>query len=315
MSETLASAAKLIKSFVPLQKLFNERLEQSISGLGDDRGRVPPPHLHEAMRYALLAGGKRLRPLMVLFSAEACGGNALSCTENRVSGEGDERAWPAALAVEYVHTYSLIHDDLPALDDDDFRRGRPTIHKAFDEATAILAGDALLTDAFTFAAGAPENAAAQCLELALAAGSSGMVAGQAMDMYSEGKPADDVDLLGIHVRKTGRLFIGSCVLGGLSVAANQESLDVLRVYGAAFGLAFQISDDVLDVIGDEKAKGKSSGGDADADKATYVRRYGLEGAKKRTHEAAEEAREAAEYFGERGRILQELALYAAHRDY
>jgi len=286
----------------PLSEQVEAQLKASLQHAVDVDGTRPPAQLGEAMEYALLAGGKRLRPLMVLLAAHATGGDDV-----------DERAWPAAMAVEYVHTYSLIHDDLPALDDDDLRRGRPTVHKAYNEATAILAGDGLLTDAFAFVATAPVNAAAQCHELALAGGSCGMVGGQMLDMLAEGRPADEVDLVAIHALKTGRLFIGSCALGGLAVGASDEQVKQLRTFGAEFGLAFQIADDVLDVIGDESKRGKVSGGDADADKATYVRRFGLEGAKARATQAAERAVAALAPFDERADRLRALARFAADR--
>jgi geranylgeranyl diphosphate synthase, type II len=289
-----------------LRALFEERLRARLEATRDRAGEVPPPRLLEAMAYTLFAGGKRLRPLLVLQSALAA------------ASEGDEAravqlALPAAFAVEYVHTYSLIHDDLPALDDDALRRGRPTLHVAFDEATAILAGDGLLTDAFAFTAGAERRGAEQCLELALAAGSAGMVGGQWDDVQAEGKPIDGEGLLAIHRRKTGRLFVASCVLGGLSVDADEDTLDKLRRYGAAFGLAFQIVDDVLDVSGREEERGKKAGGDAALEKATYVRAYGLEEARRRGRELAEHAAVIAGSLGEKAGALVELARLAAER--
>lgn len=296
------NAAELERSLAPLRDRFDRKLEQSLNAIVDDDGTAPPPRLLEAMRYSLLAQGKRLRPLLVLQSAAAIGGD-----------EKIEAAWPAALAVEYVHTYSLIHDDLPALDNDELRRGRPTLHRAFDEATAILAGDALLTDAFLFVATAEHNAAEQVRELALAAGSAGMVGGQALDMMGQGSEVGAVDVDDIHRRKTGRLFIGSCVLGGLAAGATASQLATLRSFGADFGLAFQIMDDVLDVVGDAEARGKVAGGDQEKAKATSVRDVGLDASRARVTEVSERAAVAAETLGEGGQVLAALARSCAER--
>src|SRR4051812_48293653 len=194
-----------------------------------------PARLQDAMRYALLGGGKRLRPLLVVATAAAAEG---------APGRFADVAIAGAVAVEYVHTYSLIHDDLPALDDDDTRRGRPSLHKAFDEATAILAGDALLTDAFAILAAAP-NAAAQVRELALAAGSGGMVGGQFDDVAGA---ADLAALTSVHARKTGCLFTAACALGALAAGAPDARVERARDLGRRLGLAFQIADDVIDVV-------------------------------------------------------------------
>jgi geranylgeranyl pyrophosphate synthase len=286
---------------------IERRLKQELAATCDVDGSAPPSRLREAMAHILLAGGKRLRPLLVLESARAAAG-ALD------DDEALRGAWPAALAVEYIHTYSLIHDDLPALDDDDLRRGQPTIHVLYDEATAILAGDSLLTDAFALVAAAPRRAADQCLELSRAAGSAGMVGGQWEDMAAEGKVIDAAALEDIHRRKTGRLFVAACALGGLGVDAGDDVVAALRSYGAAFGLAFQIFDDVLDVTGQEDTRGKRAGGDAEANKATYVRAYGLEGARSRAATAADEAIAALAPLGEDARTLERLARFAVDRD-
>ena len=293
-------------SFVPLRALIDARLEQSLATLHDDDGTLPPPRLLDAMRYSLLAKGKRLRPILVLHSARACLGDD---TLDRAF----DLAWPAALSVEYIHTYSLIHDDLPALDNDSLRRGRPTLHRAFDEATAILAGDALLTDAFTFISSATYQPAAQVRELALAAGSAGMVGGQALDMMGQGTGIGDVDVDDIHRRKTGRLFIGACLLGGLAANAPPEKLDALRRFGADFGLAFQIMDDVLDVVGDVEARGKAAGGDLERDKATSVREHGLDASIARVVEVSERAAKAAEELCPQADLLASLARSCADR--
>jgi geranylgeranyl pyrophosphate synthase len=291
----------------PLRQEVELRLKQALASLSDHDPQVrPPKRLKEAMGHSLLAGGKRLRPLLVLKSAEAVGGD-LSPAQARAL------AWPAALAIEMVHTYSLIHDDLPAMDDDTLRRGKPTCHVAFDEGTAILAGDALLTDAFSLVARAERNPALQALELSLCAGSSGMVAGQADDMAAEGQNPEEVDLPGIHRRKTGRLFVGACALGALAVDAPGEKIDVIRQYGAALGLAFQIADDVLDVTGDIEAGGKKRGRDLEANKATYVRIHGLEKAQAMAKEEAERAASLAESLGPKARLLADLARFSGDR--
>jgi geranylgeranyl diphosphate synthase type II len=210
-------------------------------------GAACPARLAEAMRYSLLGGGKRLRPVLCLLAAEACGGDW-------------DAAMPSACALEMVHTYSLIHDDLPSMDDDDLRRGRPTCHKAFDEATAILAGDGLLTLAFETIVRhtRPPEAAAGCVRaLAEGAGPSGMVAGQMADLEAEGRDDPTVGALeAIHVRKTGALLRASLRMGGIVAGADAARLQALTSYGHAVGLAFQIVDDLLDVTGDEAKMGK-----------------------------------------------------------
>ena len=252
--------------FAALRAQVNVELDDSLNRLRDRRlhgGNAPPRQLLEAMRYSLLAGGKRLRPIMTLTACQACGADP-------------ERAWPGALAVEYVHTYSLIHDDLPAMDDDSLRRGRPTLHKAFDEGIAILAGDALLTEAFGILARSPHQVARQVAELATAAGSVGMVAGQVLDIEA-GKPShENIDLERIHRAKTGRLFVAAAVLGGLAAEAPQSHIALLRRYAALLGHAFQVADDLIDVIGDAKLTGKGVSRDQAHGKLTYVSRDGIE---------------------------------------
>ena len=281
----------------------NRALARVLAEHTDVDGARPNARLLEAMRYSLLAGGKRLRPTLVIECARAvCGEDAI------------ELAWPAAVAVEYVHTYSLIHDDLPALDNDALRRGRPTLHLAFDESLAILAGDALLTDAFGLLARAEKRAAEQVLELSLAAGSAGMVSGQVDDMSNDGAlDPDEVDLLSIHRRKTGRLFAACCVLGGLSVDADRHTLDVLRRYGRALGLAFQIADDVIDATSTAADAGKHVGRDAERNKVTYPSRFGLAAARSMAHAAAEAAVVEARALPA-GETLAALARFAATRD-
>ena len=225
-----------------------------------------PARLHEAMRYSLLAGGKRLRPVLVLAAAELGGADASA-------------ALPAAVAIECLHTYSLIHDDLPCMDNDDLRRGRPTAHRQFDEATALLAGDALLTHAFALLAEhyAAEPALANALtrELAAAAGSRRLVGGQMEDLLAEKKPATAADLEFIHLNKTAAMIEAALVMGGLIGGANADTAAALRRAGRHLGLAFQIVDDVLDATASSADLGKTAGKDAQAGKATFVKLHGL----------------------------------------
>jgi geranylgeranyl diphosphate synthase type II len=227
-----------------------------------------PARLHAAMRYSVFAGGKRLRPALVLAASRACRGSDVACT-------------PAMAAVELLHTYTLIHDDLPAMDDDDLRRGRPTCHRAFDEATAILAGDALQAQAFLSAATLGIEAV-RCL--GLAASSRGVIGGQQEDLDAEGAPIDgsvasQARLERIHRGKTAAMISASCVLGGISAHASSQDLEALRRYGEHAGLAFQIADDLLDATATSAELGKTAGKDAEQGKLTYVAVHGLERAR------------------------------------
>ncbi len=225
----------------------------------------PQKPLFQAMAYSLLAGGKRLRPI---FAFEFC----------RMCGADWKKAAPFAAAVEMIHTYSLIHDDLPAMDNDDFRRGRPTSHKVYGEALAILAGDALLTDAFALAATAEVSTLEQLRDaigiLSECAGSLGMVGGQVLDIMSESRQISEQEVLDIQNRKTGCLIRAACALGAIAGGASQQQLEAACRFAAAIGLAFQIRDDMLDVIGTQEEMGKGVG--TDAVKNTFVRLYGLE---------------------------------------
>ena len=289
-------------------KETRRRVDQALDGYlptTDDPAAACPPELARAMRHSLLGGGKRLRPVLALLAAEACG--------------GDPRATlPAACALEMVHTYSLIHDDLPCMDDDDLRRGRPTCHKVFGEATALLAGDTLLTLAFEVVARdvEPKQAAADCvLALAEGAGPSGMAGGQMADLQAEGRT--DVTLEGleaIHRRKTGALLRASLRMGGIIAGADVEKLRALDAYGHAVGLAFQIVDDLLDVQGDEVKLGKRVNKDQDLGKWTYPGLLGLDGSRRRARELADEAIEALAVLGGRGDRLRALALDLLERD-
>lgn len=249
------------------------------------RGRDIPERLLASMEYSLNAGGKRLRPALVLSFA-------------RLFGETVERVMPFAAALELIHTYSLIHDDLPAMDDDDLRRGKPSNHKQFDEATAILAGDGLLTDAFGLMFSCPRDmpaprvlSAAQAV--ARAAGSSGMVGGQALDMEYTARPGVRLDeLRAMHAMKTGALITASCVAGAHLAGAPEPDLDRARRYGENLGAAFQIADDILDVVGDTKTLGKPVGSDERQGKTTYPSLLGLEKSRELAHARAQSAVEA-----------------------
>jgi geranylgeranyl diphosphate synthase type II len=267
-----------------------------------------PLRLKQAMDYSLLAGGKRLRPVLVLAAAEACGAPW-------------QRALPTACAFEALHTYSLIHDDLPAMDDDDLRRGRPTCHKAFDEATAILAGDGLLTLAFELVASNAEVrgvSAAAALEaskiLAKAAGGQGMVGGQMADLLGEGKKLTLSQLKAIHAGKTGALITGALEAGAALAGASRPQRRALAAYGRHIGLAFQVADDILNVVGDQAKLGKATGSDADLKKATYPGLLGLQKARKVAQNELEAGLVALKPFGPRGEPLRQLARFVVERD-
>jgi geranylgeranyl diphosphate synthase, type II len=262
-----------------------------------------PSHLAEAIRYSLLAPGKRLRPQLVLMAAEACGGKA-------------HDALPAAVAVEMIHAYSLVHDDLPAMDDDDLRRGRPTCHKQFDVATAILVGDALQARAFEILATdvqPPERAARCCAELAQAAGAAALVGGQADDLAAEFRHIALERLQSIHRRKTGALFQASLQLGAIIADATHEQQEALAAFGEKLGHAFQIVDDLLDVGGAEENVGKRLGKDRQRGKVTYPALLGVEESRRRAEQLITQACEALETFGPAAAPLRELAEYVGRR--
>lgn len=265
-----------------------------------------PSRLADSVRYSLLAPGKRVRPCLVLMSCAACGGEV-------------EAALPAASALEMVHCYSLIHDDLPAMDDDDLRRGRPTNHIQFGEATAILAGDGLLTLAFEVLARDvhPAAVAVDCIrDLAFAAGVGGMVGGQQADLEAEtatGLTVDDLEA--IHRRKTGRLLVASLSMGGRIGGADEKTLQSLRIYGESVGLAFQIADDLLDVLGDAGKMGKGAHKDSSHGKLTYPSLLGVEESRRRAESLVSRACDAISGFGDRGRYLAALARYIIERDH
>jgi geranylgeranyl diphosphate synthase type II len=263
-----------------------------------------PVPLRDAIRYSLLAPGKRLRPTLVLFAAEACGSSW-------------EAALPAAAAVEMIHAYSLIHDDLPAMDDDDLRRGRPTCHKAFGEATAILAGDALLALAFEVVAKdvqPPAVAARCCATLAEAAGATALVGGQADDLAGEFGQWDLAALENIHRRKTGAMFLVSLRLGGYVAGADVEQQTALERYGRKIGLAFQIVDDLLDVRGDQHAMGKRVGKDSQHGKLTFPGLLGIDESQKRAQRLIDEACASLAPLSQQRAGLEALARYVLERN-
>ena len=281
---------------------LRERVEKAL----DDATQFPPgcpAKLAEAIRYSLLAPGKRLRPVLVLMAAEACGGTV-------------EAALPAACAVEMVHAYSLIHDDLPAMDDDDLRRGRPTCHRVFGEAMAILAGDGLLALAFDVLAKGicpPERAGLCCAALAEAAGPCHLVGGQADDIAGL-PPESGVEAVeAIHQRKTGAMICVSLRLGAIVAGADPGQLKALEHYGRCLGLAFQITDDLLDVRGDEATMGKRVGKDAGLGKLTFPGLLGVDASARRAEELIHEACQAVSLFGSRGTGLEGLARYVLER--
>ena len=267
---------------------------------------TPPEQLHRAMRYSLLAGGKRLRPSLTLAAGEGLG------------AETDD-LMPAACAIEMIHTYSLIHDDLPAMDNDDLRRGRPTCHRAFGEAVAILAGDALLTQAFRVLSADsprrdPDRQVRVIREIATAAGTAdALIGGQIKDIESEGKTVDASTLEYIHRSKTGAMITASVVVGGIIAGANDEQIDRLRSYGERIGLAFQIADDILDVTSTSEQLGKTPGKDQAANKATYPAIHGIEASNERARQLVEEAVDIAANLHLRTGVLEDMARFIIAR--
>lgn len=293
---------------MPLEAYLRERSQLVDRALGRflPRATAKPATIHKAMRYSLFAGGKRMRPVLALAAAEACGGTL-------------ERALPAACAVECVHTYSLVHDDLPCMDDDDLRRGRPTNHKVFGEGVAVLAGDALLTIAFEILAQAEatprHSVAAQIRELASAAGSQRLIGGQVADLEGEGRALRGVELRYIHQSKTAALLTASLRLGAMSANATPAKLAALTAFGEALGLAFQVIDDILDVTQTTEKLGKTAGKDAQATKSTYPAIYGLDASRAEARRLTAAAHAALKPFASRGARLREIADYLLAREY
>ena len=265
-----------------------------------------PRTIHQAMRYSVFAGGKRLRPILTLTAAEACGGTP-------------EAALPPACAVEMMHTYSLVHDDLPGMDNDDLRRGRPTSHKVYGEGMAVLAGDALLTEAFIVIANtAPTERYSLkdiLLEFAICGGSQKLIGGQVLDLEGEGQELTKEELLQIHENKTAALLTTSLRLGGMTANATPLQLAALTDFGYNLGLAFQVIDDILDVTQSTEQLGKTAGKDEAANKATYPSILGLEESKAEAKRLTQKALDALSPFGEAGKNLEGIAHYLLDREY
>jgi geranylgeranyl pyrophosphate synthase len=290
----------------PVIAALRERLERSLEHW-IPAARTHPARLHEAMRYAALGGGKRVRPILV-----HAGGQAMGAAASSLDGP--------ACAVELVHVYSLIHDDLPAMDDDDLRRGKPTCHKAFDEAIAILAGDAMQALAFQILATDPQMITdparrLRMIELlARAAGSRGMAGGQAIDLGAVGRVLDIAQLEDMHVHKTGALIRASVLMGALSADAVDETrLEQLDRFAKCVGLAFQIRDDILDVEGDTETLGKTQGADQALNKPTYPALIGLDASREEARHLVDQALAAVEGFGAEADLLRWIARYIVER--
>lgn len=297
----VAGAAFPLLQFLAEQK---RRVESLLSARIDALAAEAPPSLVEAIRYSLLKGGKRMRPILCLSFADAV---------TRATGGAGRLADDAACAVEYVHTYSIIHDDLPAMDNDDFRRGQPTSHKVFGDAMAVLAGDALLTEAFAVAADGPEPERRNlCSELARAAGARGMVAGQVLDIAGD-RPAEEGYLIRTHRLKTGALIRASCRMGVIAAGGTAEVLRIADTYGEAVGLAFQIADDILDVTSDEAELGKPTGADSAAGRFTFPAVFGLAQSRTLAGERVEHAVEAISRLEFPPGPLAALARYSVER--
>ena len=285
---------------------WKKRADLVEEGLLRELKKVPAydETLERAMEYSLMAGGKRLRPVLLMAAADAVGKDGAAFLTT-------------GCAIEMIHTYSLIHDDLPAMDNDDYRRGKPTNHKVFGDGIAVLAGDALLTLAFEVMlrqeGAAPETLVTVVSEMSRAAGPYGMVGGQVLDLEGEGRRLDLAALRKIHMGKTGALFCAAIRSGAILAGAKEEELAALTLYAERFGLAFQITDDILDVTGDEAAIGKPVGSDVRNEKATYVTLTSLEEAKKLAEDAVEAAVAALDIFGERAAFLRDLALFLLGR--
>lgn len=268
--------------------------------------RTRPATIHKAMRYSLFAGGKRLRPILCLAAAEACDGDT-------------DAAMPSACAVELMHTYSLVHDDLPCMDDDDLRRGRPTCHKVFGDGMAVLTGDALLTESFIVLAQSSPTPrypmSAFVAELGITGGSTKLIGGQVMDLEGEGKDLTKAQLIRIHEAKTAALLTTSIRLGAMSANATPKKLQALTTFGHSLGLAFQVIDDILDVTQTTEMLGKTAGKDEAVAKATYPAILGLDKARKEAHHYTQKAMDALKPFGKRATHLRQIAEYLLDRDY
>lgn len=291
---------------------FKEELEQKAAMVEDALNRyLPPPDtypplIHQAMRYSVMGGGKRLRPALVMAGAETVGGSAVDVL-------------PAACAIELIHAYSLVHDDLPAMDNDDYRRGKPTNHKVYGEAMALLAGDALLTLAFKLLAECPSSHPKDVVrvihEIALGAGTLGLIGGQVVDTFSAGEEIDEKLLNYIHRNKTGAMYRLSVRSGAILAGAKEKELANLTEYAEHLGLAFQIKDDILDCEGDEKKLGKPVGSDIRNKKATYPSLFGMENSREKARVAINNAIAALRTFGSKADFMRVLAKFVIERDF
>lgn len=292
-----------ISEFELRLRMYQNWIENTLAGYFPD-GPAPYERLIQSMRYSLLAGGKRLRPALVLEFCRVCGGDV-------------EKTLPVACGVEMLHTYSLIHDDLPCMDNDDLRRGKPTNHKVFGEFTATLAGDALQAEAFAsvLSAELPSDRLLRCARiLASAAGYNGICGGQQLDMDGEGKPLNEQDLMEIHASKTAALIRGACLMGVAAAGGTREQEAAAVAYADALGLAFQIRDDILDVISTEEELGKPIGSDAEEGKTTFMTLFGETVCERRVLELTAQAKQAVQIFPDR-KFLCDLADTMAVRKY
>ena len=290
-----------LKTVLQQNKQLIDRTMQEIL----DKQQVVSATLQEAMEYSLFSGGKRIRPILCLLSAELCRADRAPACQ-------------AGCALEFIHTYSLIHDDLPEMDDDDYRRGKPSNHKVYGPGIAILAGDGLLTLAFNVLAGLdlpPARVRKIMLAVSQGAGPAGMVGGQVLDLQGENSDLSCEQLQNIHSNKTAALITGSVLAGAHCGRPRQEELQALEKYAHNLGLLFQITDDILDVTGDSAKLGKAAGSDRELNKTTYPSLLGLEGARSRAREYADTARRAVDIFGEKATTLTELVDFVLHREY
>lgn len=292
----------IIDSVKKYSEVINQYLNEYVP-----EAAVPENKIYEAMRYSLLAGGKRIRPVLTL------------AVNQLFDGDMNE-AIPFACAIEMIHTYSLIHDDLPAMDNDDYRRGRLTNHKVFGEGIAVLAGDALLNKAFEIMINVLrdghnlERKVRAIYEIANASGVEGMIGGQVVDLESEGKFVDQETLRYMHSRKTGRLMVASAVAGAITAGAGEEDVNKIRSYASNLGLAFQIKDDILSEIGEQEKLGKRVGNDREKNKSTYVTTLGLDEAKRMLDAATKSSIESLESYKERAKFLIGLAEFLLYRE-
>lgn len=280
-------------------KIIDNKLQEYLAPKDNPQGII-----YEAMRYSVFAGGKRLRPVLMLLVCEMCGGDIAE-------------ALPFACALEMIHTYSLIHDDLPAMDNDDLRRGKPTSHKKFGEATAILAGDALLNKAFEvvseYSGSNPHRAMRAVNIMAVSSGTEGMIGGQIVDMQSEGRRITLDELRYLHLNKTGAIIRSACVIGAVMACADDDEIKAVDEFARNLGIAFQIQDDILDVTGTEEELGKPIGSDAAEGKNTYVSLLGLQESEKMSEEYSLKAKNALDIFGSKAETLRQLTDYLTGR--